>query len=136
MTIQAQFTRKRKRARNLISATKKDMEEVQLELTAFFQSREQLGIEIATPGDSITKITKNHYKVGSQSENRWYNVKKLQDADVWNCECADFMYRLRRNTDKKCKHIIAVQTLQKTYEVESKIEPGTKTKDVSKMFIR
>jgi transposase-like protein len=33
------------------------------------------------------------------------------------------MYRLNRNTDKKCKHIIGIQTLQKTYEVESKIKP-------------
>jgi putative transposase len=97
-------------------------------LTSFFQSREQLGIEIATSGDSFIKITKNYYKVGSQSENRWYNVKKLQDADVWTCECADFMYRLSRNTHKRCKHIIAVQTLQKTYEVESKIEPVQRPK--------
>src|SRR5215218_120053 len=119
MIIQAQFPRKRKLARNLPLATKEGTEGVQPELTAFFQTREQLGIEIATSGDSITKITKNHYKVRSQSENQWYNVKKFQDADVWTCECADFMYRLSRNTDKKCKHIIAVRTLQKTYEVES-----------------
>ena len=124
-TIQAQLTRKRKQARNLLSAIKKEGRGgVQLELTAFFQTREKLGLEIATPGDSIVKITKNHYRVRSQSENRRYNVKKLQDVDVWTCECADFMYRLSRNTDKKCKHIIAaVQTLQKPYEVESKIEP-------------
>jgi putative transposase len=127
VTIETQFTRKRKRSRKL-STTKKDAEGVQLELTAFFQTREQLGIEIATSGDSIIKITKNHYKVRSQSENRWYDVKKLQDADVWTCECADFMYRLSRNTDKKCKHIIAVQTLKKTYEVESKIEPVQRPK--------
>jgi hypothetical protein len=57
-------------------------------LTVFFQTREQLGIEIATSGNSVIKITKNHHKVRSQSENRWYNVKKLQDADVWTCECA------------------------------------------------
>ena len=128
MTIQSQFTRKRKRTRTLPHATKEDTGEVQLELTAFFQTREQLGIEIATSGDSIVKITKNHHKVRSQSEDRWYNVKKLQDANVWICECADFMYRLSRNTDKKCKHIIAVQTLQKTYEVESKIEPVRRPK--------
>ena len=91
-------------------------------MTAFFQTREQLAVQIATAGDSIVKITKNHYKVKSQSENRWYNVKKLQDNNVWTCECADFMYRLSRNTDKKCKHVMAVQTLQKTYEIESKIE--------------
>ncbi len=95
----------------------------QLELTAFFQTREQLAINIATAGDSIRRITKNYYRVRSQSKDHWYNVKKLDNADVWTCECSDFMYRLSRNTEKKCKHIIAVQTLQKTYEVESKIEP-------------
>jgi putative transposase len=97
-------------------------------LTAFFQTREELGIRIATDGNSIVKITKNHYKVKSQSEDRWYNVRKLQDADVWICECADFIYRLNRNTDKKCKHIIAVQTIRKTYEVESKVEPVKRQK--------
>lgn len=97
-------------------------------MTMFFQTREQLGIQLATAGDSIIKITKNHYKVKSQSSDRWYNVKKLQDAEVWTCECADFMYRLSKNTDKKCKHIIAVQTLQKTYEVESKIKPVQRPK--------
>src|SRR5215472_2607494 len=74
-------------------------EGIQLELTTFFQTREELGIQLATAGNSIVKITKYHYKVRSQSENRWYNVHKLQDADVWTCECADFMYRLSRNTD-------------------------------------
>lgn len=101
---------------------------MQLELTAFFQTREQLGIQLATSGDSIVKITKNHYQVKSQSTERWYNVKKLQYAEVWTCECADFMYRLSKNTDKKCKHIIAIQTLQRTYEVESKIEPVQRPK--------
>ena len=123
MTIQAQCTSNRKRARNLPPARREDTEGVQLELTAFFQTREQLGIRIATSGDSVIKITNNHHKVRSQSQDRWYNVKKLQDANVWTCECADFMYRLSRNTDKTCKHIIAVQTLRRTYEVESKIEP-------------
>lgn len=102
--------------------------EVQLELTAFFQTREQLAIQIATSGDSIRKITRNHYQVRSESTGKWYNIKKLQDAEVWTCECSDFMYRLSRNTDKKCKHILAVQTLQKTYEVESKIEPVQRPK--------
>jgi hypothetical protein len=61
-TIQPQFTRKRKQAGNLLSATKKEGRGgVQLELTAFFfQTREQLGLEIATSGNSIIKITKNH----------------------------------------------------------------------------
>ncbi len=106
-----------------ILSRQEDNKGVQLDLTAFFQTREQLAVRIATSGDSIVKVTKNWYRVRSQSGNGWYNVKRLSNADVWICECADFMYRLSRNTDKKCKHIIAVQTLQKTYEVESKIEP-------------
>ncbi len=97
-------------------------------MTAFFQTREQLAIQIATSGDSIVKITKNWYRVRSQSGNGWYNVKKLSNADVWTCECADFMYRLSRNTDKRCKHILSIQTLQKTYQVESKIEPVQRPK--------
>jgi hypothetical protein len=41
---------------------------------------------------------------------------------------------LSRNKDKKCKHIIAVQTLQKTYEVESKIKPVPRPKICPKCF--
>jgi transposase-like protein len=107
-------------------------EGIQLELTTFLPSREQLGIEIATAGDSIRKITKNYYKVRSQSANGWYNVKKLEGADVWTCECSDFLYRLTKEADKRCKHIIAVQTLQMTFDTESKIEPVLRAKICSK----
>jgi hypothetical protein len=71
-------------------ASVQENEGLQLELTTFLPTREQLGIEIATTGDSIRKITKNYCKVRSQSANHWYNVKKLQDVDVWTCEYADF----------------------------------------------
>lgn len=94
----------------------------QLELTAFFQTREQLAIQIATAGDSIRRVTKNYFLVKSQSRKAWYKVRRLQDRDLWTCECADFMYRLSKNTDKNCKHILAVQTLVKTQQIESKIE--------------
>jgi hypothetical protein len=127
--------RRKRRPKSTITSAQNN-EGIQLELTAFFQTREELGIKIATDGNSIVKITKNHYKVRSQSEDRWYNVRKLQDADVWTCECADFIYRLNRNTDKKCKHIIAVQTIRKTYEVESKVEPVKRPEILNVLRIR
>lgn len=91
-------------------------------------TRNQKGIQILSEGNHITKITKNHYRVDSQTQNKSYNVKKLQDADVWTCDCADFMYRLVRKDDKRCKHIISVQLLQNTVSQEKKIETTTTSK--------
>jgi transposase-like protein len=91
-------------------------------LTAFFQTREQLAIQIATAGDSIRRVTKNYFMVKSQSGRGWYKVRKLQDADVWICDCADFLYRLSKESEKICKHILAVKSLQKTRQLENKIE--------------
>lgn len=119
---------RRKKSLKSPSVSTQKIEEIQLELTAFLPTREQLGIQIATSGDSIRKVTKNYYKVRAQSSNGWYSVKKLQEIDVWTCECKDFLYRLNKEGDKKCKHIIAVQTLQKTFETESKIEPVERPK--------
>lgn len=34
-----------------------------------------------------------------------YNVKKMENSDVWMCECSDFHYRLTRMEDKHCIHI-------------------------------
>jgi hypothetical protein len=126
MTVRYQAGRKRRI--NRTGATVQENEGLQLELTTFLPTREQLGIEIAAKGYSIRKITKNYYKLRSQSVNHWYNVKKLQDVDVWTCECADFLYRLTKETDKRCKHIIAVQTLTKTFRIETKIEPVQRSK--------
>jgi len=58
---------------------------------------------------TINQIYDNHYHVASQSQsNKWYQVKKLLNADVWTCTCFDFSNRLRRNDDdKRCKHILA-----------------------------
>lgn len=91
-------------------------------MTAFFQTREQLAVQIATAGDSIRKVTKNFYMVRSQSGRGWYKVRRLQDGNVWTCECADFMYRLSKEGDKSCKHILAVQNLQRTQLLERRIE--------------
>lgn len=71
---------------------------------------------------SVTKVSKNHYRVASQSQDRFYNVTKLSDAEVWTCECLDFMFRLGKNVDKRCKHIIACQSMQKALDNENIIE--------------
>ncbi len=92
------------------------------------QDRNQKGIDIVSQGNSITKLGKNNYRVMSQSLDKTYNIKKLQDADVWTCDCADFMYRLVRKDDKRCKHIISVQMLQNTVIQEKKIETTTTSK--------
>ncbi|MGI0073948.1 MAG: DDE-type integrase/transposase/recombinase [Nitrosotalea sp.] len=84
--------------------------------------RNEKGIQILSEGSHIRKITKNHYQVDSQSQNKSYNIKKLQNSDVWTCECKDFTYRLIRKDDKRCKHIISVQLLQETVTHEKKIE--------------
>jgi transposase-like protein/predicted nucleic acid-binding Zn finger protein len=84
--------------------------------------REPNGNKIANLPKTITRISKNHYRVLSQSQDKFYNVKKLSDVDVWTCECPDFMFRLASKEDKRCKHIIACQAMQKIVENENKIE--------------
>lgn len=97
------------------------MGSTQLELTTFIEPRDEIRTKTATSGDSIQTITKNYFRVKSQSGNGWYNVKKLADADVWICDCKNFLPRLFKNEDKRCKHIIDCQTLQ-NLETEIKIE--------------
>lgn len=91
-------------------------------MTAFLETREERGIKILSKGKAIQKITKNHYRVLSQSQDKYYNVTKLRDSDVWVCECADFTYHLVHKDDKRCKHILACLTLQNTVEQELHIE--------------
>jgi transposase-like protein/predicted nucleic acid-binding Zn finger protein/uncharacterized protein (DUF1778 family) len=86
------------------------------------QSRQEKGVSIAVTGDSIKKLSKVHYRVKSQTRDAWYNVTRTEDADVWACTCPDFSYRLVKKEDKRCKHILAVQTLQHTFETANKIE--------------
>lgn len=90
--------------------------------TSPLESREKKGINIAVSGDSVQKLSKNQYRVKSQSRDVWYDVTKMLDADVWTCSCPDFCYNLTRKDDKRCKHIRAVQTLQATLERELHIE--------------
>lgn len=63
---------------------------------------------------NINKVHNNYYLVQSESNpNKWYQIKKLLNSDVWTCDCLDFSNRLRKNTDdKKCKHIRACRELQ------------------------
>lgn len=91
-------------------------------------AREKKGVNIAVSGDSIKRLSKNQYKVKSQTSDGWYNVSKAQDADVWSCSCPDFSYRLVKMQDKRCKHILGVQTLNRTFETESKIEQVSRLK--------
>lgn len=102
--------------------------------TNTMEQRQAKGIDIAVSGESIKRLSKNHYRVKSQSRDVWYNVSKTEDADVWACTCPDFSYRLVKMQDKRCKHIIAVQTLHETYERENKIEQTEKPKLCPKCF--
>ena len=72
----------------------------------------------------INQIYDNHYLVLSQSQNdKWYQVKKLLNADVWTCTCIDFTNRLRRNDEnKKCKHIVASQNFQNKFSFKPESE--------------
>ncbi|SMH70462.1 DDE-type integrase/transposase/recombinase [Candidatus Nitrosotalea okcheonensis] len=85
-------------------------------------SRNEKGIQILSEGSHIRKITKNHYSVDSQSQNKTYSIRKLQDSDTWTCDCPDFLYNLTRKDDKRCKHIISCQLLVNTVQNEKKIE--------------
>lgn len=91
------------------------------------QRRKKKGVCIATAGDSIKRLSKNLYRVKSQTGNGWYDVFRTKDADLWSCTCPDFSYRLLKlpKEQRYCKHIIAIRTLQNTIERESGIEQTT-----------
>ncbi len=84
--------------------------------------RKQKAAQIFAKTNSIRKITSNHYVVKSQNSDKKYNIKKLQDADVWTCECRDFHYRLRKLDDKHCKHIESCIILQDAIQTQSRVE--------------
>jgi transposase-like protein len=92
------------------------------------QNRAEKGLQIFSEANSIRKIGKNHYAVDSQSTDKTYNVRKVPDADVWTCECPDFIYRLNRQDDKRCKHILSVIILRDTIDAKNKIERITRPK--------
>ena len=85
-------------------------------------TRNDRAIQIISQTNNIKKISKNNYRVLSQSQDKFYNVRKLPQSDVWTCDCHDFMYRLTRKDDKRCKHIISVQMIQDKVDQELHIE--------------
>lgn len=106
--------------------------DIQLELTAFLETCEERGMKILESGNSIRKITKNHYIAMSRSQDKFYNVRKLSNSNVWTCECSDFIYRLFKKDDKRYKHIISCELLQNTVEEEQKVKKIERAKICSK----
>ena len=84
--------------------------------------RDEKAIKIFSKINEIEKITNNRFSVKSQTTERWYVVEKLRAADVWTCECRDFMNRLVSGLDVRCKHIMACQMLQDSVREASGIE--------------
>ena len=97
-------------------------------------NRKQKAIQIFSKTNSIKKITNNHYIVNSQNSDQKYNIKKLQDTDVWTCECGDFYYRLRTKDNKQCKHIQACIILQDTIQTQNRIEKTEQPQICSKCY--
>lgn len=91
-------------------------------MTAFLEKGDERATKIATSEDSIETITKNYFRVKSESGNGWHNVKKMPDADVWICDCRGFMSRLSKNGDKRCIHIKKCQILQNLANTDIQIE--------------
>ena len=85
-------------------------------------SRNEKAMQILSKINEIKKITNNRFSVKSQTTTSSYIVEKLQDADVWTCECRDFMTGLVSRQDKRCKHILACQKLQDSIRTEHGIE--------------
>ena len=54
-------------------------------------------------GDMARQVAGNHYEVVSSGSQLTYNVRRMQEADVWSCECADFYNALRSGRDKNCR---------------------------------
>jgi transposase-like protein len=75
-------------------------------------TREACGRAIANEANQITRLSKKHYRVVSQSGNGAYDVTRTRAVAVgWICTCPDFTYR-----SVKCKHIWAVEFSAKLRE--------------------
>lgn len=68
-----------------------------------YNSRQLKGQLLAREDNSIKRIDNIHYKVKSQSNNKFYDIF-TEDNEVWKCNCPDFIFR-----NLKCKHIFAVE---------------------------
>ncbi len=67
--------------------------------------------------DTIKKLTKNHYQLTSSQSKLVYNIKRMQNADIWSCECARFFNQLREGKDKKCRHIQQITSMMSSDDV-------------------
>ncbi len=97
-------------------------------------NREQKGIQIFSKTDSIKKISKNRFIVNSSSSDKQYHVRRIDNTEIFTCECADFHYRLRKLDDKRCKHIISCMLLQDSILSQSKIEKTEQPKLCPKCY--
>ena len=61
--------------------------------------------------DRIKIMNKNFFLIRSFSEaEKWYEVRRLDSENVWQCTCPDFRNKLRKGLDNKiCKHIQRAQ---------------------------
>jgi len=71
-----------------------------------YQKRELRGIRLSNREGAIKRINKLHYRVKSESDEIWYDVKKHYGSNLggrqdgyWSCTCLD--WRVNRLT---CKH--------------------------------
>ncbi|MFH1545072.1 MAG: IS6 family transposase [archaeon] len=63
--------------------------------------REIRGLAILSKGDTPLMVNENEWIIPSQSGNGKY---KVQNANLWSCECPDFKYR-----KTECKHIHSIK---------------------------
>jgi putative transposase len=71
-------------------------------MTIMNNSREERGKQIASLEGHLFHVVDGHYKVRSQSLDRFYDINNTTIG--WKCNCPDHVYR-----GTKCKHIWAVQ---------------------------
>jgi transposase len=82
--------------------------------------REERGKVIANQGNQIKKVNDHAFKVKSQSDHGFYEVKSTRNG--MTCTCSDFVYR-----GGKCKHILATKYY---LEVQKETPQGIVTEKV------
>lgn len=94
------------------------------------EQRHKKGVNIAVSGDSIKRLSKNVFRVKSQSGNGWYIIRRAESLDIWSCSCPDFSFNLTHvlGDQRRCKHINAVRTLQSAFERENNIQKAERPK--------
>jgi len=84
-------------------------------------ARQRKGLRILSKINDIAKAGRGAYLVNSQTSDRQYQVR-VTPLDVWSCTCPDFMYRLYRADDKRCKHIHSCIALREAIDAKSMIK--------------